>query len=334
MNFRRPFFVFALLSLVVAVLGTFVTSIQNSDPSAANVLRGALHGTCMGVPGLFLAIFVFPFIKSWRRRLPLVLDVFLFSGFYFFLILLGRGFAFWITGDRAFSLIGRDENFAGAVVIALLLTIFGNFILKLSRIIGRNELFNFFVGRYRRARREHRMIMFLDLRGSTSITEQIGDLEYLKFLDQFFLRMTPALRATGGSIHKYIGDEAIITWRGRFATASNGHTFIRHFRKRLSDDAGFFEQTFARQPEFRASLHYGEILIGEMGDVKKEIAYLGDSLNTAARVIEFGKTTGYALVVSEAVPGLAEIEDKAALGSHRLKGKVEMIELFGIKQND
>ena len=331
MNFRRPFAVLVLLTFLVAALGAFVTCLQNSEISLSHILRGGLHGVCMGLPGLFIAIFIFPYIKPWRRRLPLILDVLFFSGFYFLLILAGRGFAFWVTGARDFALLGRDENFAGAVVIALMLTIFGNFILKLSRIIGRNELFNFFVGRYRRPQLEHRMIMFLDLKGSTTITERIGDLKYLRLLDQFFLRMTPALRASGGSIHKYIGDEAIITWPHR-ATAATGLEFVRQFRQRIDQDAPFFEQRFGLQPRFRASLHYGEILIGEVGDIKKEIAYLGDALNTAARLIDFGKTTGYPVTVSESVPGISEWSAKTDLGSHQLKGKEGSLRLYGVKQ--
>jgi adenylate cyclase len=39
-------------------------------------------------------------------------------------------------------------------------------------------------------------------------------------------------------------------------------------------------------PQVRASLHCGPVVVGEMGSVKKEIALLGDTLNTAARLVD------------------------------------------------
>ena len=44
-------------------------------------------------------------------------------------------------------------------------------------------------------------------------------------------------------------------------------------------------------PEFRAALHCGEIVAGEIGDVRREIAYVGDTLNVAARLLDAAKTT-------------------------------------------
>ena len=52
-------------------------------------------------------------------------------------------------------------------------------------------------------------------------------------------------------------------------------------------------------PEFRAALHCGEIVAGEIGDVRREIAYVGDTLNVAARLLDAAKELGHDILVSE-----------------------------------
>ena len=52
-------------------------------------------------------------------------------------------------------------------------------------------------------------------------------------------------------------------------------------------------------PTFRAALHCGEIVAGEIGDVRREIAYVGDTLNVAARLLEASKSLGHDILVSQ-----------------------------------
>jgi class 3 adenylate cyclase len=62
-------------------------------------------------------------------------------------------------------------------------------------------------------------------------------------------------------------------------------------------------------PTFRASLHYGEIVAGEIGDVRREIAYVGDTLNSAARLLEAAKEMGRDVLASEDLLGQAALPD-------------------------
>jgi adenylate cyclase len=57
-------------------------------------------------------------------------------------------------------------------------------------------------------------------------------------------------------------------------------------------------QRFGAVPTFRAALHYGEIVAGEIGDVRREIAYVGDTLNVTARLLDAAKTMGHDVMVS------------------------------------
>jgi len=73
-----------------------------------------------------------------------------------------------------------------------------------------------------------------------------------------------------------------------------------------------------------------------MGDVKREIVLLGDTMNTTARIESTCRSTGYDYIASTSAmpepgtlpPGvLAE-----KLGPVELRGKLQVVELFGLKR--
>ena len=69
-------------------------------------------------------------------------------------------------------------------------------------------------------------------------------------------------------------------------------------RRHIADNAEDYRRRFGALPEFRAALHSGEIVAGEIGDVRREIAYVGDTLNVAARLLEASKTLQRDVLIS------------------------------------
>ena len=85
----------------------------------------------------------------------------------------------------------------------------------------------------------------------------------------------------------------------------------------------------------RAGIHCGPVIVGEMGDYKREIAFLGDTVNTTARIQEAGKEYKSDLLVSsEFLKKLSLACDCKVerIGEIRLKGKEISVELFGIEK--
>jgi adenylate cyclase len=95
---------------------------------------------------------------------------------------------------------------------------------------------------------------------------------------------------------------------------------------------------FGRRANFRAALHCGPVVIGELGTVKLEIAFLGDTMNTAARLQQMCRDTGQRVLASSVLvnrlvglpPGIA----KRSIGSLRLRGKENEIELYALAAVD
>jgi class 3 adenylate cyclase len=74
---------------------------------------------------------------------------------------------------------------------------------------------------------------------------------------------------------------------------------------------------------------------GEVGGFKREIALLGDAMNTAARLEQACRTTGHAVLASKPLLDRTEIPAgivATSLGSHLLRGKSERLELFALER--
>ena len=118
-------------------------------------------------------------------------------------------------------------------------------------------------------------------------------------LNEFFRNVSDAALECGAEIYKYVGDEAILTWPD--AAVRSGDCLACPFMARdfIAADGKGYQRRFGVVPEFRAALHCGEIVTGEIGDVRREIAYVGDTLNVTARLLDAAKSLGHAVLVSE-----------------------------------
>ena len=97
-----------------------------------------------------------------------------------------------------------------------------------------------------------------------------------------------------------------------------------------------YRRTFGFVPEFRGALHAGLVVVGEMGDLKREIAFLGDTLNTAARIAEVSKDARHPCLISDELLRRLELPSEFAvenLGRSQLRGREQSITLFGLSKS-
>ena len=198
---------------------------------------------------------------------------------------------------------------------------------------GPGVFVDFLLGRYFQPRKEERIFMFLDLRSSTSIAEKIGEDKYFNFLKDVFEFSTSAILHSKGEIYQYVGDEIVISWK-----TNNGlqdENCIRCFfeiQKSLRDRGNYFQNEYSVVPEFKAGLHYGYVMAGEIGVIKREISFIGDVLNTTSRIQSKCNELGVNILLSKS------LWDKFALrrptytpkmiGDIPLRGKIDNMDLF------
>lgn len=90
-------------------------------------------------------------------------------------------------------------------------------------------------------------------------------------------------------------------------------------------------------PEFKASLHVGKVTVVEIGEVKRDLAYHGDTINTAARIQSMCNEYQKKLLVSDLfaeVSMLYEYFTTQKLGSILLKGKTIPVGILSVEETN
>jgi adenylate cyclase len=203
-----------------------------------------------------------------------------------------------------------------------------------NTLLGQNVLLNFITGRYYEPRLESRVFLFLDMEGSTGLAERLGPLAFHRLLNRFVLDLTQPIVAARGEIHRYIGDELIATWKLKEGT-TDGRCVAACFAAidQLARHAPDYRREFGVAVAVRAGLHCGPVVTGEMGSVKREIVFLGDTVNTAARIQDLCRETGDRVLASADLIDRLELPRgiaKRSLGDLRLRGKGEDLALYAL----
>lgn len=210
-----------------------------------------------------------------------------------------------------------------------------NFLLEVRRKVGPGNLWALVTGRYHRPRDENRVFLFLDLKGSTAIAERLGHARYSQFIRHCFHDLTEFVLLFGAQIYQYVGDEVVLTWPSRsLETGKQSLETFFAYQSRLSERKEWYLSEFGVQPEFRAGVEEGRVTVTEVGDIKREIAFHGDALNTAARLLELCREFERPVLVSGRIresiaeePGLStELQ-----GEITLRGKTEPVSVYGVE---
>jgi adenylate cyclase len=175
--------------------------------------------------------------------------------------------------------------------------------------------------------------MFLDLKDSTLIAEKLSNLTYSNLIKEFIFDISDAIIMFKGEIYQYVGDEIVVVWPIR---ASNLNC-IRCFFKMIEiieDKRNIYKEKYNLQPEFKAGIHVGQVIVAEVGKLKKEIVYHGDVLNTTSRIEGKCNELNQQLLISKDMLQYIShenefiIEDK---GEIALKGKSKKLRLYGVQ---
>src|SRR4029077_10486978 len=84
--------------------------------------------------------------------------------------------------------------------------------LAINQLLGEGVLWKFIRGKYHQPREEERIFMFLDMKSSTTIAEQLGHVRFYALLNELFNEISQPVLQTKAEIYQYIGDEVVLTW--------------------------------------------------------------------------------------------------------------------------
>jgi adenylate cyclase len=319
-------------SLDIAITGRF------GALALMGIVIGFLYGFCLGLSSYYLDKTVF---KRWSQGKVIIIKA---AGSLFLLSLM-----LWLIKEvlfvkvlaPSFSLpVAIDEQswkylFILLVIYYFLLSVLLSFITQINNKYGPGVLIPLLFGRYKTPQEEDRIFMFMDLKLSTTIAESLGHLKYSAFIRDCFEDINDVLFPYYAQVYQYVGDEIVLTWPTNEGIKE--HHCIRFFfasQKHFQDRADYYKTNYGVVPEFKAGLHSGIVSAVEIGKIKKDIAYHGDTLNTAARIQSICNEYGKSLLVSSYLfekIGPHPNMTTETIGKVLLKGKSAATEIISIE---
>jgi adenylate cyclase len=213
-----------------------------------------------------------------------------------------------------------------------------NFIIQVNRKFGPGNLFKLITGKYHKPGEESRIFLFLDLKGSTTIAEKLGHTTYSQLLRNCFHDLTDIVIKYKADIYQYIGDEVVLSWKIKdgFQTLNCIKLYFAYENK-LKEHKEFYMKHYHNLPEFKGGMDMGVVTVAEIGDIKREIAYHGDVLNTASRIQKQCNVLDKNLLISENLEEeLIDLNgfEKEFIGEVNLRGKEKNVKLYSLSQSN
>ena len=168
-------------------------------------------------------------------------------------------------------------------------------------------------------------ILFVDIRGSTSLAETRLPYDVVFLLNSLFAALAEAVEKSGGYYSNFTGDGLMALFGLDRERAEGARAALRcaltmfETLDSLNDRlVGELETPFA----IGVGIHTGEAIVGRMGPPKTPIlSAIGDSVNTTARLESTTKELGVPLVVSVETLHAAGIPTSMPLEEVSLRGR-------------
>lgn len=231
--------------------------------------------------------------------------------------------------------LGDSKRFLKNGLVWAIVVSITQLLLQINSKFGQGIFWDIIRGKYNTPKEESRIFMFLDLNSSTSIAESLGDKKYHELLKDIFIDITNPILENRGEIYQYVGDEVVIAWRYdeglRNNKCINCFFDIKAHLLLLRDK---YIGKYGLLPAFKAGIHCGKIIAGEVGIIKRDITYSGDVLNTTSRIQNMCKEFNQEMLVSIALIEELQLTDHYTtqmLGAIKLRGKEKEMQLVAVK---
>lgn len=203
------------------------------------------------------------------------------------------------------NLIYLKELYSKPEIQALIIIyfIFANlitFVRSVHKKFGSRVFVNTLLGKSQDPVEEDLIFMFIDLRRSTAIAEELGHVTYSNFMKDYYKLLSNCCEENHGEIYQIAGDGAFITWKTKKCRhEARPINLFYDFADCLDKTRPRFMRRYGIAPMFKAGAHCGKVISTEVGNFGSEMAYHGDVLNTTSRIQCLCAKLGQEFLISE-----------------------------------
>ena len=182
-------------------------------------------------------------------------------------------------------------------------------------------------------------VFFSDLRGFTSLSEQMEPEVVADMLKEYLSEMTQVVFQHKGTVDKYIGDCVMAIWNAPFEDPEHALNAVRtalDFQERTLAVSAKWEEKLGGKIRNGCGINTGEAVVGTMGSRQRlEYTAIGDTVNLAARLESITKDYNTSIIISESTHDYIKGEFMTReLGAVTVKGKTRPVKIFAVLPTD
>jgi adenylate cyclase len=181
-------------------------------------------------------------------------------------------------------------------------------------------------------------VLFSDIRGFTTYSEQTPPGEVIDVLNRYLTAMSDAIMDAGGTLVGYIGDGIIAVFGAPIEQEDHADRALQAARVMAGERLESFNEWlrargFADGFRIGVGLHSGPFMAGNVGSERRlEYTIIGDTVNTASRIEGMTKGSGRAVFVSETTRSMLtrEAPDLELVGEREVRGREQQIRVWAL----
>lgn len=190
-------------------------------------------------------------------------------------------------------------------------------------------------------------VLFSDIKGFTSLSEQRQPEEVILLLNEYFKEMVDIILKWDGTLDKFVGDLIMAIWSSPLEQPNHAELAVRcalEMSHRLSEMQEAWRNKGSDIIDAGIGINSGEVLIGNIGAPGKKMDYtaIGDHVNLTARVEKLTRHYGVKILVTEntvkkIIPdgncGNCDLQFRE-VATVKVKGKEKEVKLFELMRTD
>jgi len=179
------------------------------------------------------------------------------------------------------------------------------------------------------------VVFFSDIRGFTSMSEDMVPDEIARLLTEYFTEMVEIVFKHGGTLDKFMGDAIMALWGAPIAHEDDADRAMQAALE-MQELLGELNQKWAsegrQQVNIGIGINFGEVFAGNIGSQQRlEYTVIGDAVNVASRLCS--KARGGDIMVSEPLAAALKTPPPLeALEPIELKGKARAVPVYRVKR--
>ena len=178
-------------------------------------------------------------------------------------------------------------------------------------------------------------VLFADIRGFTSMSEQMSAQEVSEILNEYFTEMEPIITKYNGIINKFIGDAVMAIFGEPIQDKNHAENAVKCAYAML-EKVKELQKKWVKENkpkiEIGIGINTGEVFVGNIGSINRmEYTVIGDTVNLASRLESYNKIYKTKLLISaetyEKVKGFVDV---IKISDVEIRGKANKMDIYEV----